>query len=37
MLAANPELEAASHPKLKIHFARMGEPTLNGAVLEALR
>lgn len=37
VLAANPSLDPASHPKLKIHFARMGEPTLNPAVLPALR
>lgn len=36
VLADNPELDPASHPKLKIHFARMGEPALNPAVLEAL-
>lgn len=36
-LEANPALEPSSHPKLKIHFARMGEPTLNPAVLDALR
>lgn len=37
MIADNPELSASAHPKLKIHFARMGEPALNPAVLEALR
>lgn len=36
VLAANPALDPAAHPKLKIHFARMGEPALNPAVLEAL-
>lgn len=36
VLADNPALDPASHPKLKIHFARMGEPALNPAVLEAL-
>lgn len=36
-LAANPDLDPAAHPKFKIHFARMGEPTLNPAVLPALR
>lgn len=34
--ADNPGLDPASHPKFKIHFARMGEPSLNPAVLEAL-
>lgn len=29
-------LPAWKHPKLKVHFARMGEPALNPAVLEAL-
>ena len=33
----NPFLDIARHPKVKIHFARMGEPSLNPAVLEALR
>lgn len=36
VLADNPALDPAAHPKLKIHFARMGEPSLNPAVLEAL-
>lgn len=36
VIADNPALAPASHPKLKIHFARMGEPALNPAVLEAL-
>ncbi|KAF0125437.1 MAG: 23S rRNA (adenine2503-C2)-methyltransferase [Elusimicrobia bacterium] len=36
VLDDNPDLDPASHPKLKIHFARMGEPSLNPAVLEAL-
>jgi 23S rRNA (adenine2503-C2)-methyltransferase len=36
VLADNPALSPAAHPKLKIHFARMGEPSLNPAVLEAL-
>lgn len=36
VLEDNPGLAPASHPKLKIHFARMGEPALNPAVLEAL-
>jgi 23S rRNA (adenine2503-C2)-methyltransferase len=35
--ARNRELDLARHPKVKIHFARMGEPALNPAVLEALR
>lgn len=33
----NPGLELARHPKVKVHFARMGEPSLNPHVLEALR
>jgi 23S rRNA (adenine2503-C2)-methyltransferase len=33
----NPDLDLSRHPKVKIHFARMGEPALNPAVLEALR
>ena len=33
----NPSLDLRSHPKVKIHFARMGEPSLNPAVLPALR
>lgn len=37
VLFDNPGLDPAAHPKLKIHFARMGEPALNPAVLEALR
>ncbi|MDE2489538.1 MAG: isochorismatase family protein [Elusimicrobia bacterium] len=36
VVGQNPGLDAARHPKLKIHFARMGEPSLNPAVLEAL-
>ncbi|MEK7287087.1 MAG: isochorismatase family protein [Elusimicrobiota bacterium] len=32
----NPELDIRSHPKVKIHFARMGEPSLNTDVLGAL-
>lgn len=36
VLRRNPDLDAERHPKLKIHFARMGEPTLNPAVVEAL-
>ncbi|MBI4669014.1 MAG: radical SAM protein [Elusimicrobia bacterium] len=35
--AQNPELDILRHPKVKIHFARMGEPALNPEVLEALR
>jgi 23S rRNA (adenine2503-C2)-methyltransferase len=35
--AQNPGLDLARHPKVEIHFARMGEPALNPAVLEALR
>jgi 23S rRNA (adenine2503-C2)-methyltransferase len=37
VVADNPGLDPRSHPKFKIHFARMGEPALNPAVLEALR
>ena len=37
VLSDNPALDPSTHPKLKIHFARMGEPALNPAVLEALR
>lgn len=37
VFADNPDLDPRAHPKLKIHFARMGEPALNPAVLEALR
>ncbi len=33
----NPRLDPLTHPKFKIHFARMGEPALNPAVLEVLR
>ncbi|MDD5657715.1 MAG: isochorismatase family protein [Elusimicrobia bacterium] len=32
----SPGLDWRRHPKLKIHFARMGEPALNPAVPEAL-
>ena len=35
-LSLHPELDPASVPKLKVHFARMGEPSLNRAVLRAL-
>ena len=35
-LSTHPEIEAAKVPKLKVHVARMGEPTLNRAVLPAL-
>ena len=37
VLSDNPGLDPRSHPKLKVHFARMGEPALKPAVLEALR
>jgi 23S rRNA (adenine2503-C2)-methyltransferase len=33
----NPALDLRRHPKVKVHFARMGEPSLNPAVLPALR
>ena len=36
VIAGNPGLDPRAHPKFKIHFARMGEPALNPAVLEAL-
>ena len=36
-LSAHPEIEAAQVPKLKMHVARMGEPTLNENVLQALK
>jgi len=36
VLSAHPEIEAATVPKLKVHVARMGEPTLNEAVLQVL-
>ncbi|MBI5630734.1 MAG: isochorismatase family protein [Elusimicrobia bacterium] len=32
----NPGLDVRRHPKVKIHFARMGEPALNPDVLKAL-
>lgn len=32
----NPGFDARRHPKFKIHFARLGEPTLNPATPEAL-
>jgi len=35
--AQNTGLDLIRHPKVKVHFARMGEPALNPAVLEALR
>lgn len=37
VVAENPFQDIARHPKVKIHFARMGEPSLNPAVLKALR
>lgn len=37
ILEGNPELDPRLHPKIKIHFARMGEPSLNPEVLKALR
>ncbi|MFA5138579.1 MAG: radical SAM protein [Elusimicrobiota bacterium] len=36
VLSLHPDVDPASVPKLKIHFARMGEPSLNKAVLRAL-
>lgn len=36
VVADNPALDPRAHPKFKVHFARMGEPALNPAVLEAL-
>ncbi len=35
--AENHGLELSRHPKVKIHFARMGEPSLNPEVLGALK
>lgn len=35
-LASHPELDPARVPKLKIHFARMGEPSFNPGVLDCL-
>ena len=32
----NPGLDARRHPKLKVHFARLGEPALNPATPQAL-
>lgn len=32
----NPGLDPRRHPKFKVHFARLGEPTLNPATPEAL-
>ncbi|MBI4051501.1 MAG: isochorismatase family protein, partial [Elusimicrobia bacterium] len=37
VLKENPGLDIRRHPKLKIHLARMGEPSLNPHVLEALK
>lgn len=37
ILSQNLELDPRLHPKIKIHFARMGEPALNPEVLKALR
>lgn len=37
VVSENPGLDWRRHPKVKIHFARMGEPSLNPAVLEVLR
>ncbi|MBI4055382.1 MAG: isochorismatase family protein [Elusimicrobia bacterium] len=36
IVSRNPGLDLRSHPKIKIHFARMGEPSLNPEVLKAL-
>ncbi|MBI5594641.1 MAG: radical SAM protein [Elusimicrobia bacterium] len=36
VLAAHPETDPRTVKKLKVHFARMGEPTFNQGVLEAL-
>jgi 23S rRNA (adenine2503-C2)-methyltransferase len=35
-LASHPELDPARVPKLKVHFARMGEPSFNPGVLGCL-
>jgi 23S rRNA (adenine2503-C2)-methyltransferase len=37
MAGRNRGLQLMSHPKVKVHFARMGEPALNPAVPDALR
>ena len=37
IVARERTMNVKTHPKLKIHFARMGEPTLNPAALDALR
>jgi 23S rRNA (adenine2503-C2)-methyltransferase len=36
VLAAHPDVDPGRVKKLKVHFARMGEPTFNAGVLEAL-
>ncbi|MBI4056561.1 MAG: isochorismatase family protein [Elusimicrobia bacterium] len=37
VVSENGDLNICSHPKVKVHFARMGEPSLNPNVLSALR
>ncbi|MFA6002588.1 MAG: isochorismatase family protein [Elusimicrobiota bacterium] len=36
MVVQNPDLDIRRHPKVKVHFARMGEPALNPDVPEAM-
>lgn len=36
VLSRHPEIPWASVPKIKVHFARMGEPSFNPAVLDCL-
>jgi 23S rRNA (adenine2503-C2)-methyltransferase len=36
VIDSHPELHPDSHPKLKIHLARMGEPLLNTNIIDAL-
>ncbi len=36
VIAANPDVRPAQVPKIKLHFARMGDPSLNPAVAECL-
>lgn len=36
VIDSHPELQPSSHPKLKIHLARMGEPLLNPNIVDVL-
>ncbi|MFC1521019.1 isochorismatase family protein [Elusimicrobiota bacterium] len=36
IIEANPDLDIQTHPKVKMHFERMGEPALNHDVIAAL-